>query len=236
MTTARQLIIDSIIDLGQHDPEETPQDAELQFGLRVLNRLIDDWAGSNLLIPYTTSENFALAAGTASYTMGAAGTASATRAERIADSCYVKDSDGYSYPVKVIDQKRYNGIQNKILQGRPDRLFYDPVYPIGIITFYKVPDSTYTAYIESIKTLHADMILTTDLSLPARYENFIVMALRNRLAGSYGVQVTLLMLEDLDKAERRIKNLNLANRLEEMQMPAGAGGYSTQYNINSDEY
>jgi hypothetical protein len=234
MTTAREIITDAIIDLGQHDPEETPQLYELNRGLRLLNAMIDEFVGDNLLIPYTTSENFACT-GATSYTMGSGGTASSTRAETLKDSCYVKDSNNLSYPVRVIDQRTYNNIMNKTLIGRPGVLFYDPIYPIGILYPYKVPDSGYTMYIESVKSLNGDLSLDTALTLPARYTNFLIISLRNRLAGSYGVQVTQIMLLDIDKAERRIKKINSANRLEPMDMPAGCCGTSRVYDINSGE-
>ena len=231
MTTVNTLITDAMIDIGAVDPADTPSASELAHGLRVLNRMLGAWATENLLIPYTTTENFSLTSGTASYTMGAAGTASSSRAKRITGG-YIRDSNSYDYPLTIIDQRRYNDIANKALSGRPDFLYYDPVYPVGVIYFYKTPGTGYTAYIESIKELHAALALGETVSLSTEYEDAIVLNLANRLAPSYGATVSQLMFDDADNAKRNIKNQNLANRLETMDMPSWASGAGRPYNIN----
>ena len=232
MTTARQLIQDAIIDLGQLAVDDTPDAASMKFGLRTLNRMLGSWANERLLIPYTETENFAISSGSASYTMGSGGTASSVRAKKITD-CYIEDSQSYDRPIEIIDQRRYNKISNKALTGIPSQLFYDPVYPVGVIYFYKVPGGSYTAYIESLKILHSTLALGTTLALDVEYEDAIVLSLRNRLAKSYGVNVTMEMFAEAKDAKDLIKLTNAGNIIEQMDMPAGVGGYSQEsYNIN----
>lgn len=219
MTTAQVLITDSLISLGEFDPTETIDPDSLTFGLRTFNRMIGQWAVQNLLIPYTTSESFS-GSGSASYTMGSAGTASSTRAKRILDA-YANDGT-YDYPIEIIDQHKYNRIFDKSnTSTRPFVLFYDPVYPIGVIYLYYVPSSAYTIYIESTKDLHDTLKLSTTISLPLEYEEAIVLNLRNKLAPSYQKLVTGGMRGEAYDALRIIKNLNAANRQEEMSMPPG---------------
>lgn len=224
MTTARELITDAYIDLGRHDPAQTLPAKLSSYGLRVLNRMIGEWSNENLLIPFTVTENFSLTSGQASYTMGTGGTASTTRAIALLD-CYIKDSNGYSYPQEIIDQRKYNQILNKSLGGRPDSVFYDPVYPIGVLYFYKVPGSSYTAYIESRKILNTTLAIGTTITLDVTYENAIVFNLRNNLAGKH-TQVTPFMVKQAEDALNKIKVVNASNRLEEMDLPAGVGGQS----------
>ena len=232
MAVINTLITDALMDIGAINPEDTPSSSELAHGLRVFNRMIGSWAAENLLISYTTTESFSLVSGTAAYTMGSGGTASSSRAKRITDA-YIRDSNSYDYPLTIIDQRRYNGILNKALSGRPDLLFYDPVYPVGVIYFYMTPGSGYTAYIESTKELHASLALAESVVLPGEYENAIVLNLANMLAPSYGVTVSQAMYINADKALRVIKNLNLSNRLETMDMPAGVGGAGRPYSIEA---
>lgn len=231
MTTARELITDSIIDLGKFDPEETPAAHYLSHGLRVFNRITKSWAAENLMIPYTTSESFALSSGTASYTMGSGGTASSTRAKRILNA-YYRDSNSLDNPVGILNQRQYNAITDKSLAGVPDRLFYDPAYPTGTIYVWRVPGAGYTMFIESTKELHSTIALVTEISLAGEYEAAIVAALRNALAGAYGVPVTNFMVQEADELKQKIKNLNLANRMEEMDMPAGVITSSGTWDIN----
>lgn len=233
MTTVNTLISDALIDLGKLNPEETAPAIDLVYGLRVLNRLIAKFTTRNLLIPYTTSESFSLVSGTTSYTMGSGGTASSTRAVRLIDNCYLRDSNNLDYPLALINQQEYNSISNKSLTGMPDRIFYDPLYPIGYIYFWRVPTSGFTAYIESIKLLHSSLSLNDTVSISPEYEDFFVISLRNRLANSFGIAVSADMRRDELIAERDIMNLNLSNRSVTMDMPAGFGGETYPYTIEN---
>jgi len=229
MTTINTLIQDALIDLGKLSPSENIEPADLAHGVRVANRLIGKFATRKLLIPYTTSENFS-GSGVAYYTMGTAGTASSTRAVRIIDA-YINEAATAGYPIKIIGQREYNQIYNKALTGRPGYLFYDNLYPIGYIWLYPVPDASHTIYIESIKYLHDTLSVGSTVTLSKEYEEFLVLALRNRLAGSFGIPVTPDMRMEYLQAEQDIKLLNSSNQTEIMEMPAGLGGGSIPYSI-----
>ena len=230
MTTINELITDSLIDLGRLSPSETIDANDLAHGLRVVNRLIGSYATKNLLIPYTTTESFDGDA-TASYTMGTAGTASALRALRIIDA-YVSDGT-YDHKIKIIDQITYNAIENKDVTGEPEVLFYDSLFPIGCIYLYPVPSTSYTIYIESIKYLHAAFTAGATVSLSKEYEDLLVIALRNRLAGSFGVPVTPDMIRELTLLENDIRVANSANRNNLMSIPSEFSGSGGAYNIEA---
>ena len=228
MTTINTLIQDALIDLGKLSPSENIDVDDLAHGIRVANRLIGRWATQNLLIPYTTTESFA-GSGSASYTMGTAGTASSVRALRII-SAYSNDGT-YDKGIKIINQDQYNRISDKSYAGRPTYLFYDPMYSVGILYLWRVPSSSYTIYIESIKYLHAAIADGGTVSLSKEYEDFIVLGLRNRLAGSFGIPITPFMLMEFKEAKRDIKILNSANRSLTMDMPTGFGGEKVGWSI-----
>lgn len=231
MSTIDTLIQDALIDLGKLDPWNNIDANDLAHGIRVANRLFGRWATQNLLIPYTTSESFSTVASTVSYTMGSGGTASSARALRLIDNCYLTDSNSLSYPLKLINQDQYNRIYHKTLEGKPTLIYYDPLYSTGYIYLWKTPASVYTVYIESIKYLHDTLSVGDTVSLSPEYEDFVVLGLRNRLAGSFGVPVTADMRMEFIQAERDIKNLNSANRSVKMEMPAGFGGEKYTWSI-----
>ena len=230
MTQAQILIQDSIYDIGQGDPNQSIPSGALTHGLRTLNRMIGQWSTQGLLIPYSTTENFNTTS-SVSYTMGSGGTASTTRANRITNA-YIRDSNSLDSPLPVKDQVAYNALSNKSLSGRPNILFYDPVFPVGVIYLDRVPDGTYTIYIESNKNLHSTLELATEISLPIEYELAIVSNLSLLLAPSYGVSLSPLQVRTADDSLRNIKNQNSGNRQYEMNMPAGVGGRGNPYNIN----
>jgi len=224
MTTINTLISDALIDLGRLSPADTIDSNDLAHAIRVVNRMVGQWATQNLLIPATVSDNFSLTAGTASYTIGSGGSIT-TRAMRIVDNCYLLDSGGVNtYPLKLINQGQYNRILDKTVQGLPEVIFYDSTITSGTLYFYPVPGSTYTAYIESIQTLHATLTDGATVTLPLEYEDFFVLHLRNRLSGSFGIPVTSDMRYEAMEAMDNIKRLNFANRSETMSMPAEFSG------------
>jgi len=230
MTTALELITDAYIDLDKHNPSQTLSAKLAAYGLRVFNRMIAAWANENLMIPYTITENFTMVSGTASYSMGTAGTASATRARKLID-CYITETDR-SYPIKIIDQGSYNDIVDKTLSGRPEFVFYDPLNTVGYLYFYKVPSSAYTCYLESTKLLMANLALANPITLDTSYEEAIVFNLRIRLAGRNFTMPASWRQEARD-AKNAIKRLNSSNRQGVMQMPPGIAG-SSGYDFQSD--
>jgi hypothetical protein len=223
MSIINQLIADALIDLGKLSPSETINVHDLTHGIRVANRLFGQWATENLLIPYTASDSFSTTDGDASYLCGSGGSIT-TRLLRLIDECYINDG-AYDYPLKVITQREYNNIFDKTIKGVPYYIYYDPTsYNTGYIRLYKTPDSTYTVYVESVKYLQDTLAAGDTVTLPAMYEDFIVLGLRNRLAGSYGLPVTQDMRLEYIQAERRIKNLNLDNRSMVMSIPPEFSG------------
>ena len=225
MTTINELIEDSLIDLGRLSLTEDINPEDLKHGLRVANRLFGEWAAENLLIACNASTSFSTTTGTAQYSASSGGSVG-WRPLRLVDSCYIRNSSGYDYPLRLITMDEYNGIYDKDLGGRPHLIAYDPEYTTGYIYLYKTPDSaSYTVYIEGIRYLHATVSADTTLSMPVQYENFIVLGLRNRLAGSFGIPVTPDMRMEYAKAEQVIKNMNFANRVNmSMDFPPGFGG------------
>lgn len=218
MTTAQTIVNDAYIEAKIANPIDGAESSDLTVGLRYLNRIIEHLSVENISIPYSTSENFSITDGTASYTMGSGGTASSTRAKRIL-SAYVRDSSGNDYPLGIISEKDYNMIGDKDLEGLPVKLFYDPVYATGVIYFYPVPDKTYTAYIESQKTLHSTLSLGTTLSLPSEYEELFVLLLAAKVARTNGAPTEQSLRIDADKALKRIQSFNLSHRVPKAVLP-----------------
>lgn len=150
--------------------------------------------------------------------MGSGGTASTTRARKITN-CYVRDSANVDYPVEIISEKDWNNIPVKGTTGRPYRLFYDPVYPIGVIYFYFKPATTYTAYIESVKDLHSTLSLGTSISLPTEYEDALVVTLAVKISRVNGSPVEQSLRADAYDAWKSIGRLNMADRVPIANLP-----------------
>jgi hypothetical protein len=227
MTTANQIVKDAYFSARITDLVDGPDGNQTTHGLRLLNRLIDEFSTEELLIPYRESENFSITSASASYTMGSGGTASSSRAKKILD-CYIRDSADIDYPVKIITEKEYNRLADKALSAKPTELFYDPVYPVGVIYFNYTPDTTYTAYIESQKNLHSDLSIATTISLPAEYERFLESALAAELGVIYKSSNLDVLIARAQQSQDKIKALNFSQRVSSPVLPFSPTGLTSK--------
>ena len=134
-----------------------------------MKRMLEVWSTKQILVPASAEDNFALEAGTSTYTMGTAGTASTVRAKKIVNA-FVRDSGDSDHPVEIISENQYNAITAKTTRGRPYLLFYDPKYAVGVINLYYTPDTAETMYIESLQLLQDLDAVTDTVTLPGDYE------------------------------------------------------------------
>lgn len=219
MTTIQSLITDAYIESRVTDSIDGPESSQLTVGLRWLKRIIARLSTNQIYIPYSTSENFSITTSSQSYTMGSGGTASTSRARKILN-CYVRDSSNVDTSVRIISETDWNRIPDKSTTGRPFEVFYDPVYPVGVLYFYFKPEATYTAFIESQKDLHTTTLtLGTTLSLPEEYEDALVVSLGAKIARANGAPTEQSLVGDAVSAWSAIGNLNLSQRVPMAVLP-----------------
>ena len=165
--------------------------------------------------------------------MGTAGTASTTRARRLLQ-CWTRTDGSENSEIHVIDQRRYNRINDKTTGGKPYLVHYDPTYPIGNLYFYYRPNITDACFIETEKLLTNELALADTVTLDTSYEEAIVLNLRIRLAGR-NYNIPAKWETEARNAKSVIKRLNNSNRQETMDLPAGIAGRGS-YNFESDSY
>ena len=229
MATSRTLIKAALRKIGiVTDDAGIEQDAFAD-----LKRMLEVWSTKQILVHASAEDNFALVAGTASYTMGTAGTASTTRAKKI-HNAFIRDSDNYDHPVEIISENQYNAITDKTTRSRPYWLFYDPKYALGYIYLYPTPDTADTAYIESLQLIQSIANVTTVISLPGEYEEAIIYNLAIRLAPEHEVQIPMEVMALAMSSLDAIGVLNAANQIETVPLDPGITGGGRMYNINTD--
>lgn len=182
-TTALDIITDALRMLGVYAPGETLSDADAEQGLITLNDMMDSWSNESLACIAVLEQHYTLVPGTAAYTIGSGGTINQTRPLKIIKdpgTAYVQDANGNNYPMEVVERDRWNMIGNRsqVNSNFPTVLFYDPEFPLGILNFFPVPNSGYTAYWDSLLQLSEFSNLQSTLSLPPGYK----MAIQSNLA------------------------------------------------------
>lgn len=209
MTTALQLISGALEIVSSVSPGEAIDSGEAGSVLATLNRMLKAWSAEDLMPPFRTIESFSITSGVGSRTIGSGAQVNTVRPDDITGA-YWREGD-QDYPVYVrMTKEEYNAISQKSSTGRPEALYYDTQFPIGVIYFDRTTDATRTLFLESLKPFNSFTTLQTSMDLPGEYEETIIYQLVRRIAPGYGFVVQ--PGSDLDKliveSEERIKRKN----------------------------
>lgn len=196
--------------------------------LNALDNMLSELAVQGLIVPYSTTDSLALVAGDGDYTIGSGGTFNVARPSQILESTFIRDSGNVDYPIEVISEKKYNAISVKATQSRPQQLYYDSQYPLGIIYFYPIPETTYTLKLVSRKPFTSYTNLTTTVSLPPEYRSLIKWNLALQMCPEFERQPPQIVVTEAARTLTLVKRLNAANRIKPMKM----GGIPTSSRSN----
>ncbi len=220
--------------LSSGETAETTREAEALEALQVMLR---SWAQKRILVFASTKESFSLVSTQSLYTWGPSGNITTTRPHQLLGA-FIRVS-GTDYPVEIISEGRYRDISSKATAGRPEYLFYHPLYPLGAIYLYPTPQDIETMWLESMKPFAetssfgtvADMI-----SFPANYEEPIVYGLAIRIAPEYGVQMSAEAVAIAKESYDSLIILNASNQVEPISLSLPVDTYGSGYNILTDGY
>jgi hypothetical protein len=205
MATARDHVKAALRLCGIRLPTETQQEE----GLSRLNRLLAAWSAERLMtFPHVVEESFTLVAGTATYTIGAAGTFNTVRPMRI-PTAFLRDSSAIDFWLDTtMSLDDYAQIADKVTRARPARLYYAPEAPLGKIHFDTPPDAAYTFRAYSWKPLSAIATLDTASALPGEYEKVLVYSLAVDLAPEYSVALDQTVIQQAVGGHASLRDLN----------------------------
>jgi hypothetical protein len=212
MTTANQLIASALQIVTSLSPGEGIPGEEADFALGVLNTMLKAWSAEKLMQPCRTLENFSIAQGIGSRTIGSGAQINTTRPDYVTGA-FLRDSGGQDYPINVnMTKEEYNSILNKSNTGRPSRIFFDPQFPNAILYFDVVTAAAYTLYLETLKPFNQFTTLQTEMQLPGEYEEGIIYLLVKRLSVPYGfeIQPGSNLADLIAQAEARIERKNFS--------------------------
>ncbi len=208
------MIIQTIIDSAfRKNGINIPTDTQRANALELINSMISSWSAEGLIIPYTMTQALALIVGQGSYTIGSSGEFNTPRPIRIINA-YIRDSGGIDNPVDVSMTKfEYDAISQKTQSGRPDRLYYDPQYPLGKIYFDCRPDKIETLYLVSEKPLTEFPLLSTDIDLPLEFKEPLVYNLAIRISTEEDTVIAPATLGVANFSKNTIENKTASDRL-----------------------
>lgn len=211
--TLLELITMSLKDIGAYNIGDSLDTDESNDAVAILNNLQDEWNADGLIVNAVTREYFSLVIGQASYTWGTAGSPNfnSARPVRIIKS-FIRDGNN-DYPVDMISMDEYEDLPDKINQGRPDRVWQNPTYPLTTLYFYFVPDSTYQWWVDSEKDLIDFTSLGATISMPPEYMAAFRWNLARDLCPSYRKQPPPLVVKRADDTIKTLRRINLSNKM-----------------------
>ena len=210
--SARTLITASYRKITVKPLGETLGGEILVVGLENLNTLLFNLAAMGITIFSSVKENFSLVTGTTDYTIGDGGTFDTIRPNEVLGG-YIRDAD-FDYPVTTIFEKDYRRIRHKQSQGRPRNVYFQPEYPLGILSFYFNPDQAYDYHIWSLKHFAeiTESNIAAALVFPPEYRRYLVYNLAVDSAPEWGKPVPASVERTALKTERNVVSLNAARR------------------------
>ncbi len=161
----------------------------------LLQWMMQEWQRKRWLV-YALSEFSVVSTGALYYTLGPAGNINtgvdSFRPDKI-EAAFIRQltqsqPNQIDYPLKLLQSKEdYSRIALKQLQSFPDTVFYDPVWPLGRVYAWPVPQSAIYSVHVIIKTpmWFKTGALATPIVIPYEYYNAITLQGALRVRAKY---------------------------------------------------
>lgn len=166
--------------------DQTPTSDEYNDAFDMLNWLLDQLWLQSLATYRPETSSFALPAAAQTRTVGPGGQFNMVRPVHILPAPYVI-LNGVSLPVALIENPlEYQLIQVKDQTGTPLRVWYDAQFPLGVMTFWPVPDQAYQFVFQSYSQIETVALITDILDVPPGYMLALIANLAVLLPPEYG--------------------------------------------------
>ena len=233
--TARDIITESLLDLGVLAEGETPTAIQAAGALKKLNAMLDTWGLDGLMVYGQTRNSLPLVSGKTSYTIGTGGDLNIPRPNNItyvtAYDTTQPASNRVEYGIEILNNKDWAEVPYKSLPGSFPvyGVFPDWQYPFINLFVTPVPNSSqYALYIYTPGIL-GNLTIDQVIVFPAGYRDAIVSNLSIRLAPSYQAQVAEATALLAKQSMRLLANKNL--QINDLKLP-----YNLYYDIRTDTY
>jgi hypothetical protein len=220
MSNARSIIKGSLRSIGKIGRGREMTAEQAADGLELLNGLLASWKGEGLIIPFRTTEELTYSVSKTSYTIGSGGDLNTIRPIQLF-SAFHRDTSGSDYPLRFMTLQEFNDIRYKDISTYPDRLYYEPTYPLGTLHFDYQPRTDLTLHLTSLKEITSLVDLDTTIELPAEYDRFLRTNLAVETASDYGQSVSPTLALSAVESKANVKRLNKANRQDTLVIDQG---------------
>lgn len=189
MAFVSTMILRSMRMTGEKPRGATLNATEAVEALDEFNTFLEAMSIDRLLCYSVTQDSHLLTSSTASYTIGPGATINTVRPIKIVDPCWVRDSSGYDYTLKVINLEQYGSLADKSSGATiPSAIYYDAglsATSTATLTLYPPPSSGLTLYINSWKQFTTASTVSQNVNLPPAYKLFVESNFAIHLAAGF---------------------------------------------------
>ena len=210
MATVRDLLTDTLAELGVLDPTEAIDSANGATSLRALNRMLGSWNLQKLL-NYTVTRNvFTIPPGSQTRTIGIGGnfaTATPVLNKNIhSASVLVGDTESF---IKILTDQEWQELTTKSSTAdQPLSMWPSGSYPLNTLHFNPIPQSS-SSLVLYLEGQHAPFTSLNDPAVfPPGYDDPVIKNLAVILAPIYGVQPNPVTVMEAQKTLAMIKRAN----------------------------
>ena len=191
------------------EPGEEMEDDEGVDALDTLNELMDSFNTEQLMIYRVVRETVTLSASTATYTIYDGGTFDIVRPDRIEYAAVLMGS--LEVPIKVFKSiDEWNAVPLKSTTAiYPDKIYYDPAFPQGIINVHPVPTGTVSMILGLWEPIAQFTGLDQTIALPRGFSRMLRYNLAVDLCDEYNTKPRPGIEQRAMESKALIKSLNI---------------------------
>jgi hypothetical protein len=188
-------------------------------GLAALNDMVDAWNAENLMVFASARDLYALQSGKASYTLGASGGADwiAPRPVHIDHATYLdvsNPSQPFERAMRLLTEPEWAAIALKsVTNTLPDRLYYDPTFPLGTVKIWPVPAIASQIALYTPAPVTSFSSLDDQISLPPGYSRALRYNLAVEMQPEYGKGIDPNLIRIAMEAKGVVRSRNLPDSL-----------------------
>ena len=213
-TTVLDIIKIALRKLDVTQMNQTPDSDEANLCFNALNFMLDQWSNEKLMLYAWKNEMFDLTPTQGVYTIGKDGDFDTDRPlyiERAFVRYYPNDNTQYQHDfmLEIIPNSKYQEIFLKFIETTyPVYLYYNPLYPLGEINLYPIPDAACQIGISQTQQLTKFESLVQDISLPPGYESALAFNLAVEICPDFGKTPPPIILQKASETRENIKRTN----------------------------
>jgi len=233
MDTARDIITESLLDLGVLADGETPTAIQAAGALKKLNGMLELWSLDNLLVYGMTENVLPLVSNQGIYTIGAGGDLDIPRPNNII-AVAIRDmsqplNSRFDFPIRIYNNEEWAEVTLKGMTALWPAygVYFDYQFPYINAYTNPIPSSSQYSLVIYTSGILSNLTLDQVLQFPPGYRTLIVSNLSIELSGTYQVEVPASVQLAATKSQKLISNKNI--QINELETPHR--GY---YNIYTD--